>query len=353
MSASDNSDEETRSCDVDELIEQVLSGGAKTPDALFKAVMKKIDINERTYYRHLEKLLELSAIEEVSEKGDGVRVIKKYSLRRNDTSHALCRPLNDFEDVVPSRRLLEIAAWLKREPDGWHDFEAIRKARVLEKACWYLVPSIEPSREDPDCFAFAWSDAPCSGQRRGEFVQSRFFRLKDIYSAVIQTDEAKSLVGCRNVFVGAYGSDVVAEQAIAFGNMWTQIQVKCMPMELVVDDESFSVCVAVCKEANGVLHVLHVEGREGELDKAWVKGVSKQLNAKTQLILNFDTLKEDVKRDVLIRLRDVLEKHGLVIPKRYVKLVEELLDFSYGQPSSGYVLALALAVEIACTQNRK
>jgi hypothetical protein len=348
MLVSDNSDEEAHNYDVDELIEEALSGGSKTPDELFKAVMKKTAVNERTYYRHLEKLVDQSVVEEVSEKGEIGRIVKKYSMRAS----LLKEGSSDLEDVPLSRRLLEIAAWLKLEPDGWPQFEAVRKAKVLEKNCRHIVPSIEPSREDPDCFAFAWSDEPCGGQRHGEFVQSRFFKSKDVYGAVVQAGESRSPMGCRDVFVGAYGSDVVAERVMAFGNMVTQIQLKCMPMELVVDDEPFSVCVAVCRETNGVLRVVHVEGSEGELDKAWIRGISKQLNAKIERMLTFSTIKENVKRDVLTKLRDVLEKHALAIPNRYVKLVEELLDFSYGKPSSGYVLALALAVETVCRLSR-
>ena len=50
---------------------------------------------------------------------------------------------------------------------------------------------------------------------------------------------------------------------------------------------------------------------------------------------------------MLRKLRGVLEEHALAVPNRYVKLVEELLDHSYKNPSSGYVYALALAVDLA------
>jgi len=64
-------------------------------------------------------------------------------------------------------------------------------------------------------------------------------------------------------------------------------------------------------------------------------------------MLSWEALKEDVKRVMLLKLRGVLEKHALAIPNRYVKLFEELLDYSYKNPSSGYVYALALAVDLA------
>jgi hypothetical protein len=59
------------------------------------------------------------------------------------------------------------------------------------------------------------------------------------------------------------------------------------------------------------------------------------------------SLKEDVRRDVLLKLRDSFEKRLLAVPNRYVRLSEELWDFSYTNPSSGYVLALAFAVSLA------
>jgi hypothetical protein len=64
-------------------------------------------------------------------------------------------------------------------------------------------------------------------------------------------------------------------------------------------------------------------------------------------MLSWETLKEDVKRVMLLKLRGAIEKNALAVPSRYVKLFEELLDYSYRNPSSGYVYALALAVDLA------
>lgn len=122
-------------------------------------------------------------------------------------------------------------------------------------------------------------------------------------------------------------------------------------MKLQIVEEPFSVCVAVCKDANSQLRVVHVEGRNGKLDKAWVKGVSAQLGAKAQSMVSWEGLKENVKRAMLLKLRNVIENHALVVPNRYVKLVDELLDYSCKNPSSGYVYALALAVDLASPQS--
>lgn len=346
MSASDKSDLETHSCDLDELIEKALSTGAKAPNELCKAVMKKAQVNERTYYRHLEKLRDSHIIEEVFEKDDDGRIIKKYTLKASTVS-LLLKSSPDYEDVSPSRRYLEVAAWLKREPEEWPQLGAMGKSKIVMNNYAYLIPMIEASCEDPDRYSFAWSDEACYGQRFGEFVQSRFFRLKDVYRAIVEDSETDLAVGCGGVFVGAYGSEVVAEQVTVYENMDKQIQALHKPMELQIVEEPFSVCVAVCKGVNGVLRVVHVEGRKGKLAKAWVKGVSKQLGAKDQNMLSYGALKEDVKRDVLLKLRGVLEEHALAVPNRYVKLVEELLDYSFKNPSSGYVYALALAVDLA------
>jgi len=46
-------------------------------------------------------------------------------------------------------------------------------------------------------------------------------------------------------------------------------------------------------------------------------------------------------------LRDTIDNHLLIIPNKYAKLFEDLLEFSYSGSLSRYVLALALAVQIA------
>ena len=56
MSASDDSDFKTNNCDIDKLIEDGLSSGPKTSDELLTSILKKVNVNKRTYYRHLEKL---------------------------------------------------------------------------------------------------------------------------------------------------------------------------------------------------------------------------------------------------------------------------------------------------------
>jgi hypothetical protein len=354
MSGSDDSDFEINSCDVDELIESALSSGSKTPDELLTTVVKKANVSERTYYRHLEKLQKCNVIEKMAEKNDGSQTCWKYILRApkaptadSVSSYFLAEPRPFVEEILPSRRYLEIAAWLKQEQDDWPQLEAVRKARIMLNEYAYLIPLIEAPCEDPDQYSYVWSDEPCYGVRYGEFVQSRFFKLKDVYRAIAEV----TTVSCDGaVFVGAFESNVVAEQVTLYGNMDKQIQAEHKPMELKIVEEPFSVCIAVYKEVDGGLRVVHVEARTGKIDKAWVKGISKQLCARSQVISSYRSLREDTKRDMLLKFRSVLEKQLLKVPNRYVKLFEELLDHSYKNPSSGYVYALALAIDLATHQ---
>jgi hypothetical protein len=149
------------------------------------------------------------------------------------------------------------------------------------------------------------------------------------------------------VFVGAFESNVVAEQVTSYGDMDKQIATENRPMELKICEEPFSVCIAISKESIGGLRVVHVEARVGKMDKAWVKGISKQLGARSQIMSSYGLLRENNKRNVMLKLRSTLERHTLKVPNRYATLADELLDHSYKNPSSGYVYALALAIDIA------
>jgi hypothetical protein len=171
MSDSDDSDFKMHSRDVDELIKSTLSSGSKTPDELLTSVLKKAKVTERTYYRHLEKLQKSNIIERLVEKNDGSHLSWKYILRTSKAAYILfATPGGLVPEILPSRRYLELAAWLKREPDNWNELEAVRKAKIMQDNYSYLIPLIETSCEDPDQYACVWSDEPCGGQRRGEFV---------------------------------------------------------------------------------------------------------------------------------------------------------------------------------------
>ncbi len=203
----------------------------------------------------------------------------------------LAEPVPFVEEISPSRRYLEIAAWLKREPDDWPPLEAVRKAKLVLDNYGYAVPVIEASCEDPDCYSFVWSEEAFNGQRFDEFVQQRFFKLKDVYQTIVEEPHIDLPCKGETVFVGAYGSDVRAEQVTYCSDSSIQIGHYRNPVELNIVEEPFSVCVAVCKEVNDGLRVIHVEGRSGKIDKSWIKGVAKQLGSKSQIISSYETLK--------------------------------------------------------------
>ena len=202
-----------------------------------------------------------------------------------------------------------------------------------------LVPSIATNVEEPDRYAFVWSDEP-------DDLQPRFFRLKDVIQAVAPQQETEPKV-CGDVFVGGYGPDSCPEPPWYRSGM-APLRFVGVPPEVIFDEILNSFCVGVRKETSGTLQVVYVESMHGLLDEDWVKGISKQLNAKAECTLSWDALREDVKRETLTTLRNVLEKHTLKIPNKYPDITEELLDFSYKTPSKGFVQALALAVTAAC-----
>jgi DNA-binding transcriptional ArsR family regulator len=339
---SDTSQDKGYAYDVEKLILRALARGSKTPEELFTAVKKVAGVNRRTYYRHLENLLKRGQIEEVSETKDG-RLVNRYAQKKPEP-HGVIVPMSKQYGFVPTRRLLELAACMKLEPDGWPKNDETGKAKLLHDYC--LVPKIMPPYEDPDAYAFVWPREAGSSLSQAELVSSRFFRPKSIYKAI--AEETELLSGCGDVFVGFFGSDAIVETVTAFQDMAEQLDRIGKPSELNIIERPYSVCVAVCRKTDGSFQVVHVEEREGKIDKSWEKGLCKQLKAKKSPTVTHDSLKDDAKRKMLTRLREILDVGRLSIPSRYVKLIEELLDYGYQIPSSGYVLSLALATSSSC-----
>ncbi|MEM2970557.1 MAG: hypothetical protein QXR63_06450 [Candidatus Bathyarchaeia archaeon] len=331
--------------DVDELIKKFLSTGEKTPKELKEAVIGKAGVSERVYYRHLKKLLERKKLEEEYVEGKSGRKIKKYVLlRENELLVKTESKGSVFYYPRPpiSRRLLELASWIKQQPKGWIESEDLKKAKKL--LTHYLVPKIKASYEEPDSYVFVWSGGCGEQFSLQDFVHSRFFNFEDVYDALTETLETVSFVSGK-VFVGVYYCPTIAEYVASYEDMEDQVQWIGKPCEFKVIEQPHCVSVAVCKRADSSICVMHVESRDGKADKAWIKGLAQGLGAKKFQIRKH--LSEDVRRKLLINLRETLERRKLLIPKRYVKLVEELFDYSYKKPSSGYVTALAIAVELS------
>ncbi|MCJ7559551.1 hypothetical protein MUO79_02900 [Candidatus Bathyarchaeota archaeon] len=312
-------------------------------------MINKTGVSERVYYRHLKKGLEHGEIEEISEKGSDGRIVKKYDLKRKKVTlvEALIVPTIERLDFQPTKELLELAAWMKREPTGWsEDDEDVKKAKLCLEHCSYLVPEIAVPWEDPDSYVFLWPDEAVGELRLQDPSSSRFFDLKDIYDAMI-ADLNREVLSVGPLFVGAYCTPVVVGRVGIYGEHMQPLRYVGRPSEYRLIEEPQSVCVAVRKETDTNIRVVHVEPREGKLDKAWVSGLVKQLKAKKDRMLGYDSLKEDAKRRLLLNLRSVFEQRGLSISSRYASLIEDLWDYSYRKPSSGYVLALAIAVDLS------
>ena len=218
------------------------------------------------------------------------------------------------------RTLLELAAWVKLNPEGWNIEDInVKNAKLCLEHTSYFIPAVGETNEDPDSYAFVWPKESLKEIKLGSTHFSRFFDYKTVYDSV-QVGTKTNSGGNGAVILGAFCSKD--------------------------NDVPLSVIVAVRQEGNH-LDVVQVERRFGKLDKAWVKGASNHLKPKAEFVLSQEKLKDSVKREVLLTLRDTLDKHVLTIPNRYTQLVEELFDFSYAGPPNGYVLALALAVQRA------
>lgn len=337
--------------DVDEVIKHGLSKEAKTPKELKDEVVLKTGVSERVYFRHLKRLLEIGEVEETFEKGNRGRMVRKYVLRKKDSLLVKQVRRAPVLEVEPTRRLLELAAWIKREPNGWVESDDVQKARML--LTHYLIPEIKAPLEDPDAYAFQWSDEKLERldleelRRLGfcNFASSRFFDLRSVVDAVATGSDEKVLAD-EPVFVGVCSAPMVVDYVGVYGAGMQPLRYVGHPIGYAPVEELGSVCVAVRGGSAERIRVVGVETRSGKPEKSWVKGLAKQLGAKKSRVVEFESLREDVKRELLLKLRHVLNQRGLVIPNRYASLVGELWDYSYKSPSISYVLALATAVDL-------
>ncbi len=339
------------------LIKKKLASGPKVSEELL-AVCEKAGFSRSTFYYHLKQLVEiLNEVEEIVEKDSKGRHVKKYALVKKTApvdeaaslQESLCVQDSKVDEVQveypPNRRLLELAAWVKHDPEGWDEAgEMVKKARFCLEQWPYLLPEIVSPDEDPDCYAFSWSRDQARAFELSENMCSRFFSLKGVFDAQ-RVDEDGKGSSFGPVFLGAYHSPVIV------GYMGFQRPVEAFERAERVGGQLFlhknnSVGVAVCRETDGRCRVVHVESREGKFEKAWVSGLAEQLGAKKTRTVSHDSFKENERRRLMLNLRAVLERRGLVASGRYVSLLEDLWEYSYRNASSGYTLALAIAVDL-------
>jgi hypothetical protein len=338
------------------IIKKELSSGPKKPGELRK-VCERMGIPQSTFFYHMRQLVEkLREVEEVTEKDDKGRVVKKYALVKEQkpssrvswgwgVSGPTSLAVGDIEiGYPPDTRLLELAAWIRHKPSGWGESDDVKTAKLCLEHLSILVPKTGVAYEDPDSYVFEWS-SEAMNELRFESLSSRFFDLKQVYDAMT-ADLKRKVLDVGPVFVGAYCTPIVIGRVGIYGGRMQPLRYVGHPSEYRLVKQPQSVCVAVRKETDANIRVVHVEPREGKLDKAWFSGLAKQLKAKKDRMLGYDSLKEDAKRRLLLNLRNVFEQHGLSISSRYASLIEDLWDYSYRKPSSGYVLALAIAVDL-------
>ena len=331
----------TEKKDVDEAIKRLLASGAKMPKEIRKAIVEKVGVSERVYYMHIKKLLEMGEIEEIfEEEKKGGRKVKKYRLRKKERIKSEAKGKGivvPFPEPTIPRRLLELTAWIKFDPEGWPESDDVKEAKKL--LGHYFTPRVEIPCEDPDKYAIVWPQL-------GDFISTRFFSLKSIYQAV---EKYRIEQPTGDIFAAAFFSPQTVEYATFYSvGEWRPSRISEFSEPRVIE-KPHSVAVAVCKDANRIVHVVYVEKCEEpievrHIDNVWAKGVFRQLGAKK--FRAYDRLDEDFRRKIMLNLREHFEQRKLSIPKRYTKLIEELMDYSYNKPSNAYVPALAAAVDL-------
>ncbi|MBT0160223.1 hypothetical protein G4O51_09585 [Candidatus Bathyarchaeota archaeon A05DMB-2] len=126
-------------------------------------------------------------------------------------------------------------------------------------------------------------------------------------------------------------ADAVTKKALRLGlevvgySLKTTTSLK-LPEQLPTVEEMLRILTLALRFVKGpdVLCVVRVESREGKFDKVWVSGITRRLMAKKTCALDYEALKEDDRRDLLLNLRGVFEKRQLLVSGRYTPLIVDL-----------------------------
>lgn len=302
LSVSDTSEEKNDKLDVDDAIRRILSGGAKTPRDLKKAVINVIEVSERVYHRHLKRLVEKNEVEKVPRKNSAGRLILKYNLKEVPNEVII---LPEWRPSVAgfSKKLWELVAWIRYSPGGWScDDEEIEKAYVIIPLFRYSVdfPEVKKYHLDPDRYVYEWPQNFKRDLKIG-CPLPRFFSLKTIYQA--------KLVGDVNEFE--------LKDAPSF-----------LGVKDFVDKDSAKrqIAVVVCRRPDDKLQVTRVEFNPYS-SKQWVVALCKEHNARCLNVTSFT--EEALVRRIVFRLDKVLKEKKLLIPSRYSLLLKDLRLFSF------------------------
>lgn len=199
------------------------------------------------------------------------------------------------------RRIWEVAAWMKHDPDDWAEDDAdIKEARkLLEKYSW-RVPSIGMPHLDPDRYLFDWQDSV----KKELMIEPlpRFFNLKAIYEAKWAEAKAEPAEGPSLLGAKEFEKEDYVKQRIG---------------------------VAVRRRSNGMLRVIRVEPN---------------LPASEECLLFTPSTDEVLVRQAVFHLNEVLEQRRLLIPGRYSLLLKDLrlFNFRYTPPPRDHMEDLML-----------
>jgi len=306
--------------DVAELIKKELSSGPKTPGELRK-LMERKNVSIRNYHYHLKQLIEkLKEVEEIPVEGPKGRLIKKYALKEEQIVSAgprakYVKPIEEIFEGSLAKVALELAAWIRYDPEDWRrDDVDVKRGEQCLTDYEMLVPEIRTTPLDPNRYIFEWSDY-AKERLKIDHSTPRFFNLKTIYEAKWAAEAESAADG--PVFMGV--------------NEFEEERFK-----------RWQSCVVVRRTSGHEFHVVHVEKN---LADDWTSAIREEFDAE-RLDINAST-GGALKRDMLLHLRKILEEHKLLIPGRYDPLIEDLLQFGYGESRGEYVLALTASVWIS------
>ena len=276
-------------------------------------------VSVEALHYHLKQLIEkLKEVEEISAKDARGRLVKKYALKEERAVVAgpkakYVKPIEEvFKTSSAKKKALETAAWIRRDPEGWRreDVDVERGEQCLR---YYkmLVPEIRTAPLDPNRYTFEWSNY-AKERLRIDHPTPRFFNLKTIYEAKWAAETEPATEG--PAFIGV--------------NEFEEERFK-----------RWQSCVVVRRPSGHKFHIVHVEKN---LADDWTSAICEEFDAE-RLDINAST-SEALKRDMLLHLRKIIEEHKLLAPSRYDPLIEDLLQFGYGESRGEYVLALAASV---------
>jgi len=206
--------------------------------------------------------------------------------------------IDEFLKRFP-RKIGELAAWIRYDPEGWAtDDDDVKRAKVLLNEYDKSIPTIRKPPLAPDRYIFDWPDLFRSYSRFKKPLP-RFFDLKRIYEAKWAEAEIKPSDGPVYLGIKKFRKQGYLEMQI---------------------------CVAVRREVDDTVRVIHVELDDSHSEE-WVKALRKEFDGDC-LQITPSTDEASVRRTIF-HLNKVLEQRRLLIPSRYSLLLKDLRLFNF------------------------